>query len=371
MVNNDTTGTLPPPNLIFTETRNNPIVSNAGDYYISVVRFQVETPTLPLMIPQAQIGQTDPNKLIYTITLTYTDPTSGNHYEKQTNLTFIPQNLNEPIPSPPIVQQDITSAYYFLNNFQHFILILNNAINQCFDDLEVDVVAGGDTLPTSNAPFMEFDPINCLYTLNGDILGYETSNVNHISIFMNSPLFTLFSSLEAYNFGNSGIVNGKNNQLILRNIRNTNIYTPVAPSPSYYQSYGEYSTSPLWNPVISLSFQAALVPIVPEQQSKPLIFNSDVLFGEGGNNSALSNVLTDLQVFLTKGNEYKPLIQYTPTAEYRMIDLQGNQPIRSIQISCFWKDRFGNLHPFTLASGCNASMKILFRKKTYLTGEKL
>jgi len=371
MINNDTTGTKAPPKLTFTETRNNPIVSNAGDYFISVVRFQVETPTLPLMIPQAQIGQADPDKLIYTITLTYTDAGSGNHYEQQTNLTFLPQNVNEPTPAPPITQQDITSGYYFINSFQTFILMLNNAFNDCFTDLNNAVVAGGDTLPSTQSPFMEFDPINCNYILNGDILGYETDNPNHIGIFMNSPLYTLFSSLESISYGNVGITNGKNNQLVLRNIRNTNIYTPVAPSPSFYQSYGEYPTSPLWNPVVALSFQASLIPIVPEQQSKPLIFNSDVLFGEDGNNSAIGNVLTDLQVYLTKGNEYKPLVQYTPRAEYRMIDLQGSQPVQAIQISCFWKDRFGNLHPFTLASGCNASMKILFRKKTYPPEEKV
>lgn len=371
MINNDTTGTLPPPNLVFTETRNNPIVNNAEDYYISVVRFNVETPTLPLMIPQVNLGQSDPNELIYTVNLTF--DVSGTIVESQTNLVFIPQNLYEPVPQPPLTKQDLTSEYYYIYSFQHFILMVNTALKQAMNDLDTAVTAIGGTLPTLNAPYIEFDPVNCDYTLNGDTTGFNSDLTNDLSIYiyMNSPLYSLFSSFESKNYGYTGITGGKNFQLVLRDINNgSNIYTPSPPSPSFYQSYGEYPTSPLWNPVLSLLFQASIIPIVPEQQSAPLVFNSDVLFGAGGNNSAIGNVLTDIQAFLSKGNEYKPIVQYVPQAEYRLIDLQGQSPVQSIQISCYWKDRFGNLHPFTLASGCNASMKILFRKKLYPEIEK-
>lgn len=369
MVNNDTTGSLPPPNLVFNETRTNPIINNAGEYYVSVVRFSVETPTLPLMIPHVQVGQSNENLLIYTVNLTYTH--AGVSYESQTNLEFLPQNVNESIPNPPITQQDITNEYYFIYSFQRFVLMLNNAFNDAFTDLDTQVSGAGGALPSTLPPYMEFDPNTSQYILNADVNGYDIDSSGTIGIFFNSPLYTLFSSLESLNMGYSGITGGKNFQLVVRNINNgSNIYTPTPPSPSYYQSYGEYSTSALWCPISSLVFQASLIPIIPEEQSKPLIFNSDVLFGEGGNNSAISNTLTDLTVFLDKGSEYKPLVQYSPTAEYRLIDLVGNNPVNSIQISCFWKDKFGNLHPFKLASGCFASMKILFRKRVYPLVEK-
>jgi len=372
VVNNDTTGTLAPPNLIFTETRNNPIINSAKDYYMTVVRFYVETPTLPSMIPQAQIGQLNPNVLIYNVNLAYSY--GGVLYESQTPLIFIPQNLNAPNPTPPIVQQDLTSEYYFIYNFQHFVLMLNNALQTAFTSLNAQVVGAGGTLPSALAPFMEFNPTTAEYTLNADVLGYDSdlSITSSIYIYFNSPLYTLFSSLESRNNGyGSNITNGKNFQLVVRNINNgSNIYTPTAPAPSFYQSYGEYPTSPLWCPIASIVFQASLVPLVPEQQSTPLVFNSDVLFGAGGNNSSIGNVLTDLQVYLTTGQEYKPLIQYSPTAEYRLVDLIGDNPIQSIEIACFWKDKFGNLHPFQLASGCYSSMKILFRKKLYPEVEK-
>jgi hypothetical protein len=369
MVNNDTTGTLPPPPLVFTETRNNPIVNNASDYYVSVVRFGVETPTLPLMIPQAVVGQSDPNQLIYTVNLTY--EVGGIVYESQTNVQFIPQNVNDPIPKPPINAQDLTSEYYYVFSFQHFVLMVNNALQTAYTALAAAVAP--TVLPSALAPYIEYNPTTGDYTLNGDVLGYDSdqNNATSIYIFMNAPCYTLFSSFESKNYGYNNITGGKNFQLVLRNINNgSNIYTPSPPTPSFYQSYGEYPTAPLWNPVESLVFQASLLPIIPEQQTRPLIFNSDVLFGEGGNNSAIGNTLTDLQVYLTTGTEYKPLIQYAPTAEYRLIDMIGENPVNSIQIACFWKDKYGNLNPFRLASGCGASMKILFRKKMFPEIEK-
>jgi len=371
MVNNDTTGTLPPPNLVFTETRTNPIVNNASDYYVSVVRFGVETPTLPLMIPQAVLGQSDPNKLIYTVNLTF--EYLGVVYESQTNVSFIPQNVNDPIPAPPITQQDLTSEYYYIFSFQHFVLMVNNALQTAFTSLDAAVVGAGGTLPSAIAPYIEYNPTSGDYTLNGDVLGYDSDQNNQTSIyiFMNAPMYTLFSSFESKNYGYTNITGGKNFQLVLRNINNgSNVYTPSPPSPSFYQSYGEYPTAPLWVPIESLVFQASLLPIVPEQQTRPLIFNSDVLFGTGGNNSAIGSTLTDLQVYLTTGTEYKPLLQYAPSAEYRLIDLIGENPVNSIQISCFWKDKYGNLNPFKLGSGCGASMKILFRKKAFPNTEK-
>ena len=44
-------GTTAPP-LTFNEIRQNPIIKYPEDYLLSVVRFSIETPTLPIFIPQ-------------------------------------------------------------------------------------------------------------------------------------------------------------------------------------------------------------------------------------------------------------------------------------------------------------------------------
>jgi hypothetical protein len=60
---------------------------------------------------------------------------------------------------------------------------------------------------------------------------------------------------------------------------------------------------------------------------------------------------------------YKPNLIYVPSAEYRMIDMFGDNDITTFDINVFWKDKRSNLIPFTLQSGASASMKILFRLK--------
>jgi hypothetical protein len=130
--------------------------------------------------------------------------------------------------------------------------------------------------------------------------------------------------------------------------------------------YQEYPTSSLWNPINSLVFTTGTLPVAPTSVSAPVVFGTNTsALTSGGNNSNISNQLTDFEVPVTEGWEYKPNVFYTPTAEYRFIDLLGNTPLNNIQISVFWKDAFGNLHPFYLNSGCNANIKCLFRRKDF------
>ena len=60
--NNDTSGVVPVP-LVFNETRNSPFIHNAEEYYCSIVRFSLETQSLPVFIPQPIVDQDDVNLL--------------------------------------------------------------------------------------------------------------------------------------------------------------------------------------------------------------------------------------------------------------------------------------------------------------------
>ena len=118
------------------------------------------------------------------------------------------------------------------------------------------------------------------------------------------------------------------------------------------------------SPISSIVFQTGTIPVSPSLISAPAIFGTNEnLLSSGGAN--IGNVITDLQVGLTTGTEYKPNIQYTPSGEYRLFDIFGNNPFSAIGISVFWKDYYGALHPFTLANGAGGNLKIMFRKKTY------
>ena len=189
IVNNDTQGDKPPVRLIFNEIRNSPIIQNPSEYFFSVMRFSLETASLPLMIPQVQLGQIDPNKLIYSITMTYLSPINGITYEKQSFILFVPQSSNQPTPRPPIVEQDFdpNGDYYFIYNFQYWIKLVNTTLARCLADLNILVVAGtGAPLPSLNAPFMEWDTVNNVAILNADVAGFNNTLANPINIYFNT-----------------------------------------------------------------------------------------------------------------------------------------------------------------------------------------
>jgi len=358
IVNNDVEGNNPPLPLRFEEVRNNPFLACPSNYYMSVVRFQIQTgDALPVFVPQVQLGQTNPNLLIYSITLKYKT------YEFQAYVNFIPDDLTQPLPNPPLDFQDLTSQYYFLSTYQQWIEMVNITFKTAFNGLNALVIAGGDVLPTPNAPFMEFDPSQLVAILDTDEAGYERTLTNPIQIFMNSPMFNLFSTFPAVIVNYTTATNGKNYLLTIFNNNGTNILS--LPSYNAIQSYQEGSTVALLNPIQSIVFTTALLPVIPSNVSTPKIFGSASTLFNVGNNANLAPVISDFVVPVDALNRYRPNIVYTPSAEYRLLGMYGSSPVSAIEISAFWKDVFGLLHPILLNSGCSASLKIMFRRKDY------
>lgn len=68
-INNFQSTTTESPRLVFNETRNNSFVPKADDYYLSIVRFQLDTYSLPTFIADIQPNQSDRNLMIYSVTL--------------------------------------------------------------------------------------------------------------------------------------------------------------------------------------------------------------------------------------------------------------------------------------------------------------
>jgi hypothetical protein len=367
MINNDTRGTEPPVKVRFDEIRNSPILDNCSEWFCSVVRFYLETPSLPLFIPQIELGQSNPDKTIYQVCLTYTY--NNVVYEFNQPIFHVAQDKSQPVANPPLLEQDMTYSstgqYYFIYSFTHWINMVNTALQGAFNGLKTAVQGAGGTLPTNNAPFFEWDPDNSTAILNADKAGYDQKGLaNPILFYMNSPLYTLFSSLQADHKGYRGITNGKNFLIDIYNNNNTNILN-LPNNLDLLQMYQEYSTAPLLNPVKSVSFGTGIIPVEPTLTSVPKIFNSDSKLQNSGNNSNFNTVITDFEVPYILGTESKPCINYNASAEYRLLDMFSNSPLNNIQITIMWSDRFGNLYDFFLDSGACCRIKLMFRKKTF------
>ena len=86
---------------------------------------------------------------------------------------------------------------------------------------------------------------------------------------------------------------------------------------------------------------------------------------QAGSSANVFPIISDFAVPFAPGNTYVPDITYQPSGEYRLIDLYGESPQKQIDISVYWRDQYGLLHPFLVGSGCTGSLKIMFRSKQY------
>jgi hypothetical protein len=210
-------------------------------------------------------------------------------------------------------------------------------------------------------------------------------------IAMNAPLYSLFNSLPASKKVLVDSSSYRENYYILnfftsgRDLVNpvpplsalpyydwasayyTNSTTITIPS-QYTRAYSradfllrqpqELSTIDTWTPINAIVFTTTSLPIVVNQ------FSATSSIGEKPPSTSSSNefafIITDIQ---SNDQGFRPNVLYSPSAQYRYIDLTGNQPIRNIDISVFWRTTTGALIPFVLASGAQASIKLLFEKK--------
>jgi len=352
-----------PPILYFNESRNIPFINVPEDYYMSIIRFTLDTQTLPIFIPTIQTNPTtnptlDLNKTIYSFQFSYGSFNSGEIF-----IEWSPQNafLTPPplITSGNISVQDITTGYYDCYTFEYFINLINQQMETAFNAFKASVIGfPADAV----SPIIAWDASQNIARL---ILekSFLNSNATPIFLFFNSPLYNLFGSFNVIRNGYT-VTNGQNFQILVIDYGGFNTYqlTDFITGVTYdvIEIIQEYSTISAWSPISSIVFTSNTMPIIANQLSKPTVFVEGNSLGNYGNNSNFQQIITDL---VTDTGFYKPSITYEPSAEYRLISMTGNQPLTNIDISVFYKTRVGQLIPFRLNSGGTCTIKILFTKK--------
>lgn len=433
---------VPPAKLQFTEVRSSNLLDVPSDYFMSIVRFSLDTAgSLPIFLPQIDTQQANdanfPNKTTYLISLAFQDAAvnAGVPVIANASVYYIPHRSNVGVNQnnllrPPVYNpngmtlESATSQYYWVQSWGQWISMLNAALAECYKDLRdaVNTSAGGGTFLTNNPvfdvdnpPFFRWDDSTCkatfvspyaLFNQGGtaagtfvagppynfpDAYSADTTAYNaqspqllsnaKINLFFNPSLHILFSSFEwIFNSYNSPF--GESFMMRVYNKMGEN-FVPGKPAyaPGVYPAAGtgtpsptqrwdalemeqEYGTGPTMCPIARIVFLASLIPVLPSNIGVPRIFSGSVSL-QGQQNNNISNEITDLVVNLVRGDEYLPNIIYEPTAEYRLLDLQGNQPASAIQIQVQWVDVYGYYHDFYLQNGCGAHMKIMFRKKAF------
>jgi len=348
-----------PPLINFNETRNIPFLTNPADYYMSIIRFQIDTGSvLPVFTPSLVRYTSDINETIYSVSLSYNGVNAVQH------VIWSPQNLVAPLPAPPSNTADgyadLSTGYYYCSNYQFFLNLVNNAFSACLTKLALLT-----QVPSPNAPFFTYNSQDKTFILNAPFPYYLSTEVNPVKIFLNPSLNQLFSSFPVL-VRNLSSVYGQHFEVQVGSFNGIHVmsvpsYAPVAEQYQVCQIFQESSTIALWTPVSSIVFTSSTLPVVSNQVSAPLIFINGRTQPQSGNNSNISPIITDL---VSSDGLYNPTLVYNPTAEYRLIELLGNKPLQNLDIQVFYRDRNANLIPMRLPSGGVCTLKILFTKRS-------
>ena len=364
IVNNNQDTKIGPPQLVFNDIRNSAILQNPSDYFLSVIRFTLQTAnSIPIWIPEIDVTDNlDADKTIYSFTLKYKNVSSEQRY-----VYYIAENNLTPPIMPILPGDSYNLPYYYVSNFEQVVEMFNGALSASFADLYVKVSNAGYVMPSVNPPFIEWNSDTGKMIFNADMLGYNNNSaLDQIQIFCNTSMKVLLSGFRSRLVALDS-ADGSNYQIIIKkDINELNVYK--LPTYSAIQSYQQYGTGSLFNPVSSIVFTSALIPIVPSNTSKPTIFNGNNNLMNSGNNSNISSMITDFEVQDSTGYGYCSQIEYVPSGEYRLMDMQGGgntSALQDIEISVFWKDAYSNLHPLYIQAGARCDLKIMFRKKSF------
>jgi len=378
MVNEYSTVNTEPLPIIFQQVKAANIVNDVGDYFLSVVRWNIQS-NLPVLVPDmllypalhAPTFHTQYKLiLLYSVgtlsgSKTFINPDVNNvgfvvDYEPE----IFNQNIVNSIFAPTSREQVLNNPYYYIKSVDTFLRMLNNTITT-----NIATIGATWTKP----PYFEWDAQSQKIVYNRPnstpvLAGVSADASWYIAV--NQPLYNLLNTFRFEYFPiNSGNDQWYPSNIETRYLLNNDILPTTALSVGDYSPYTQQASSVVnWSPAEAIVFSSGTIPVEPQMSGAPTNLNlinpstSSNIYAQQG----ITKVLTDFSIPFTSGveatNQY---IYYTPTSEYRLIDLIGSNNLNQLTISVSWRDKYGVLHPMTLDAGANASLLIMLRKKKF------
>jgi len=364
----------------YSQNRAYDFINKPNEYYVSVTHFHIDSNSFPSQIVYPKVGKnyqstlTSPSgytlegvESIYEITLELTwnisgpdAPASSGNASITLPIYWIPLDPSLDPPTFPVKKEDITNEYFWNYTYDYFLDLVNNTISYAMDELSTNNSVTYD----GYNPYFTFDGANNLVKFNAplsfqtDIQGNNINPTVSWKIYTNEPLYQLLQGMES-------LYNLKYQLLVIPNPDASNIVpqydslSTLIQTVNYIQMTTEFSSSFLWNPVVSIVFTSPYFYIVQEIEGKPFI--SGINPNPPVNNANVLNII--YEYFL--GRRADPVVSNFPKAEYRLTGVFGIQPESEMNIETYWKDEFGVLHRFFIEQGAGMNMKLLFRKKTF------
>lgn len=337
----------------FFQVRAEPLFNGKpSDYNMSIVRFTVPTQIIPIQIfPIRPAPNTNINLSAYSVTLKF------GAFTEQVYLIWNPEDLTAPVPPSTSVNfvNNRYWTYYALYSYQHFARMINAALATA----TTAIVADG--APATGPPFLSYSGTTNLFTLYAPAAFLNTA-ATPIEIYINQALSTNFTnSMDFTRYGYADpLTFGADVRLNVFN-KVTNSVTLAAPYGLSYIMEQEFNALANMAAFTSLIVTSSSLPVRSEWVSRQNVL------GDPGVNTAIGNnsfkILADFEVLLENGLEVRKFVHYLPTAEYRRLSLETDNPITTIDIQLYWKDQFDNLYEVLIPAHDVVTIKILFEKK--------
>ncbi len=350
----------------YLDIRDQPIILNASDYTLSIIRFSIPISTIPIIFWATNADGTADNTK-YSVTLSYGGTDS------QAFLIYTSNNAFGGRPS--------------IYSYQHFLDILNTAYDTAFAGIVtslaiyngattyakgviikylgvpyVSLVAGNvghtpDSSPTFwqvvLAPYMTLDHVTQLFSLwVQQIYNPVVSGAAAIEIYMGGHLFQLFENFNMLFYGFAQPL-GKDFKFIIADTHNNIPTTPTG----YYQFSQELAALGLFEQLRQIVYLTGSIPVKTETIPGNTPSN--------GNNTSNSfrPILTDFEPDIENLPNTKYL-QYFPQGPYRRVDLKGRSSLNIFDIIIYYQTTTGIFAPLTLAPGEIVTTKFLFEKNS-------
>lgn len=348
------------------------VLDEQGKYEVAVDFFRLQA-EIPIFIMEIQEGatQTDPNKTIYGIALSY----GGNDYEQ--NVVYVPNaNLMNPAspywtspPLPPSANgglQVLNSQYYYVYYLQAFLEMVNTA----FAAAHADYLADN---PTSNCT----EPPQLIYNRDtyriGVLLQYAyLSDPLAPNIYLNYPLQNKLINIPV-GLNSNSISTYKNFRLYVTNDNNDNAYAlkgatipdPASSTPDYLLIQQESVNLSNFCNISSILFLSDSIALNPETSNFPINPNSSST--EGANFSPPTQQLLAYYDIIPGDNgrdfDWTSGLYYLPSyRQWKTMTQSGSLEKVRIQIQLLLRN--GNVTPLFIPSGNDCDIKLVFRKKT-------
>ena len=285
----------------------------SGDFYLSVIRFDIPN-TLPIF---------DFKDNTYLVTLSY----GGNDYSEYVNY----------------VRFDQTTDKQYIQTFQHFLDLVNQALTTAFNNLK----AANPAAPQTKEPYITYNSATGLFSLWCERT-YATNLANSIQIFFNDNLNKFFSPGFTMYKNGVNLPDGKDYRFRITDNDNNQREVGSPPVP-YFEFVQEIETLYQWYDFTNLVITTSDIPIAKEFKT----------FLTSGGESIQSPILTDFIPFIGK-DQSNFIYNANP---YRLIDLDGNLPLKRFSFKIFWADRDGHEHYYMLPPGYSLSIKFGFFRK--------